>query len=44
MRVKKEKMEKIVTKPPKFMGQLFSDRSESDDSNIIEDDENDEGI
>jgi hypothetical protein len=40
MHAKKKKLEKIVTKPPKFMGQLFSDRSESDDSNIIEDRDN----
>jgi len=31
MKAKKQKIEKIVTKPPKFMGQLFSERSESDD-------------
>jgi len=39
MREKMQKRRKIVTKPPKWRVQLFSDREESDDSNIVDEDD-----
>ena len=42
MNLKQAKRKEIVKKPPKWMVQLFSDRSESDDSNIVENNEEDD--
>lgn len=39
MREKMEKRRKIVQKPPKWRVQLFSDREESDDSNMVDEDD-----
>ena len=39
MRDKMQKRRKAVIKPPKWRVQLFSDREESDDSNIVDEDD-----
>ena len=39
MKEKMQKRRKVVTKPPKWRLQLFSERQESDDSNIEEGDD-----
>lgn len=40
--MKIDKMKKVNKKPPKWLLQLFSDRQESDDSNIEGDDDDED--